>query len=264
MDILDKEYPGMIVLNGEHNHTIFSADTLHHRDRSPDTKEKLAALFRQGHNPSSAHYFLNIDLLMNSGENYYKFAADGRYYPTLSTVTKLFQKEFESEYESFSRDMFKNLEAFLDDYRNSEGKAQFKKTHENHYFVVTCTPVMLRAHATISQAADLVMLDASDGMDKQRHRFYAFVAPTAVGGLPLGVIVTDCEKENVFTEALSCYKGMLSKDSFFFERLSWGLFNRQQHERTECAEQNFLTIYVIIMPVPHVKGNVVLAMQQEA
>lgn len=74
---------------------------------------------------------------------------------------------------------------------------------------------MLRAHEKISQSGDLVMLDASGGMDKQRHRLYAFVAPTAAGGLPLGVVVTDCEKENVFTEALLCYRERLSEKSFF-------------------------------------------------
>lgn len=216
MDHLTKTYPGMIILRGEHNHPIFSADTLHHRDMSPETKEKLSALFRQGHSPSSAHYFLNIDLMMNSGENYYKFAADSRYLPTLSTVTKLFKKEFESEYGSFNgEDMFKNLETFLADYEKSGGKARFKRTYDNHYFVVICTPLMLRTHEKVRQSGDLVMLDASGGMDKQRHRLYAFVAPTAAGGLPLGIVVTDCEKEEVFTDALLSYTEMVSENAFF-------------------------------------------------
>lgn len=206
----------MITLKSEHNHPIFCADTLHHRDMSPETKEKLSALFRQGHSPSSAHYFLNIDLMMNSGENYYQFAADSRYLPTLSTVTKLFKKEFESEYGSFSgEDMFQNLEAFLADYEKSGGKAKFRKTSENHYYVIICTPLMLRAHEKVRQSGDLVMLDASGGMDKQRHRLYAFVVPTAAGGLPLGIVVTDCEKEDLFTEALLCFQEMLSENSFF-------------------------------------------------
>lgn len=77
---------------------------------------------------------------------------------------------------------------------------------------------MLRAHEKISQSRELVMLDASGGMDKQRHRLYAFVASTAAGGLPLGVIVTDCEKEDVFAEAFICYREKLSENAFFFSK----------------------------------------------
>ena len=155
--------------------------------------------------------------MIQYAEDCYKIASDGRYLPTVSAVQKLFEKKFQLEYGNInSKDIFESLESFLAEYKNSGGKAKYRKTScQNHYYVVICTSMMLSVHEKIVQSSELVVLDASGGIDKHRHRFYAFVVPIAAGGLPLGVIITDSEKD-VFTEALNCYMEMLSENAFFF------------------------------------------------
>lgn len=175
-------------------------------------------LFRKGHNPSSALQCLKTDLLLEHGEEYYKIDADGYYVPSISVVSKLFQKEFSEIYGGMTDpEMFNGLEKLLADYTSaSSGKAEFHRTEDGeHYFVVIVTPIMLRVHEHIVQSKELILIDASGGVDKQRHRINFFVCPTSAGGLPAGVIVSDSEKESVFYEALLCYKSMLGSVAFF-------------------------------------------------
>lgn len=53
----------MIVLKREHNHPIFSTDTLHHIAPSPETEEKQAALFCQGDSPNTPSVSSNLPSL---------------------------------------------------------------------------------------------------------------------------------------------------------------------------------------------------------
>ncbi|GBN49741.1 hypothetical protein AVEN_77175-1 [Araneus ventricosus] len=78
--------------------------------------------------------------------------------------------------------------------------------------------MILQTHKRIVQASEVVMIDASGGVDKQRHRIYFFVTPCVAGGLPLGIIITDSEKESVFVEALQCFKELLPSSAFYSQQ----------------------------------------------
>lgn len=207
-------HPCIVILNDVHNHTINTAEALKYRDLSEEATKKIIDLFYQGHNASSALKSYKTSLMLEQGHQYYKVAADGRWMPTLSVVHKLFEKVFSKSYGAISgEEMFLNLSNMLSKYvKDNDGKAiaTLKRSKDlNHYFVIICTPMMLRVHERIHQSGEVVMLDAAGGVDKQRHRVYFFVTPCVVGGLPLGLIITDSEEATLFTEAVECFKELL-------------------------------------------------------
>lgn len=179
-------------------------------------KEKFLNLFYIGHNPASALKSYKSYLMIEKGKDYYQAAADGKWMPTPDFVRKLFEKEFTKSYGSISSSKgHESLENLLSKYKDeNEGAiATFSPTKDGqHYYVVLCTPMMLRIHEKISQSSEVVLVDAAGGMDKDMH---FLVTPCVVGGLPLGVLVTDTEQTEVFFEALDCFKKLLPPTSFY-------------------------------------------------
>lgn len=166
--------------------------------------------------PSSALHCVKTDLLIEYGEEYYKIASDSAFVPSVSVVHKLFKTEFLGQYGCLSGEgMFNSVVEMLKEYSNeSKGVAKYEKFGD-HYFIILCTPIMLRAHESLVQTSELVMVDAAGGMDRQRHRIYFFVTPTAAGGVPVNLIITDSEKEEVFYAAVSRLKEVLPDKAFF-------------------------------------------------
>ena len=210
-------FPTVVVMQHQHNHAIDIAAALKFRDMGPETKQTLLELFRHGHTASSALNLLKTDLLLQHGDDYYKVAADGHYVPSASKVQKLYESEFKLEYGAMTgNDMIGDLERLLAEYssKGNGGVAKFGRCNDQ-YFVAICSPVMARAHQKLSQTSELVMVDAAGGMDRQRHRVYFFVTPTAAGGIPVGVIVSSSEQQEVFDAAVSCLKSCLPDGSFY-------------------------------------------------
>jgi len=72
-----------------------------------------------------------------------------------------------------------------------------------------------RGHKLLRQTSELVMVDAAGGLDKQRHRLYLFLSPTAAGGVPIGAIITNSEQELVFEAALKDLMECFPAESFY-------------------------------------------------
>ena len=72
-----------------------------------------------------------------------------------------------------------------------------------------------RAHELLPQTGELVMVDAAGRLDRQRHHLYLFISPTAAGGVPVGAIITDSEREEVFAETLQGLVECFPQQAFF-------------------------------------------------
>lgn len=180
--------------------------------------------------------------MLEYSEKYYEIAADGKFLPSVSIVHKLFEKEFTTEYGPISGEkMFKNLESSLELYvANTGGKAKFQLCDNGeNYYIVLCTRIMLRVHEKIVQSSELVMVDASGGVDKQRHRIYFFVTPSAAGGLPLGVIITDSEKEVIFSQPLKCFQKLLGDSAFYSMKYPVVFLTDNDLKEIKALEENF-------------------------
>ncbi|GBL82006.1 hypothetical protein AVEN_50582-1 [Araneus ventricosus] len=185
---MTSKYPTIRSIRGKHNHAQSTVAMLRHRDLSDDIKLKFIKLFRHCYSAESALQCHKIDLMLEYGDNYYRIGVDGKYLPSYSVVNHLFKKEFQKEYGQYSEgEMLPRLKEQLgENTEKTGGIAEFKYTSDkNHYFVVICAAIMLRAHAKLPQTNELVMVDTSGGIDKEWYRIYFFVTPCAAGSIPL-------------------------------------------------------------------------------
>ncbi|XP_035227952.1 uncharacterized protein LOC118200132 [Stegodyphus dumicola] len=194
-----KEFSCVIELHNVHNDAVDSAAALRFRDLSESTKEELKRLFRQGHTAASARWSLDMAFQINDAENYDRLVADASIFPSVSVIQHLFNNEFASLYGAkHGKDVISDLKAFCNNYSIvSAGKVSMK-TVNNNIAVAICTPIMQRTATLLPQAKELILVDASGHMDVLNHRVYFFISPAVVGGAPVGCVITDVEKEEVF------------------------------------------------------------------
>ena len=111
--------------------------------------------------------------------------------------------------------MLASVESILASYNQSPDCNTKFGRFDDKYYVSICTPLMSRAHKLLRQASELVMVDAADGLGKQRHRLYLFISPTAAGGVPVGAVITNTEQQLVFEAALRDLVECFPVESFF-------------------------------------------------
>jgi len=68
-----------------------------------------------------------------------------------------------------SADVLPAVENLLAQYSSNNCRAKLGRVNSN-YYVAICTTVVMRVHEMVSQAAELIMADATGGLDRQRHR----------------------------------------------------------------------------------------------
>ena len=66
--------------------------------------------------------------------------------------------------------------------------------------LAVCTPLISRGHQLVKQAGELVYCDSTS-----RYNCSTFIMSTCTsgGGIPLGVVITSGESEEVITEAIT-------------------------------------------------------------
>ena len=126
-------------------------------------------------------------------------------------------------------EMFKKLEQIIHDYNTNNnqqgGRAylqRFERKHgqstwentcpddyEQPLVLAICTPLMARTHQLIQQTSELVHCDSTASLDRYNSPTFILSTATAAGGIPLGVVITSGESEDVITEALTSLKAIL-------------------------------------------------------
>ena len=78
-----------------------------------------------------------------------------------------------------------------------------------------CTPLMARAHKLVRQAGELVYCDSTSSLDRYNCPTFVMSTCTSAGGVPLGVVITSGESEEVITEAMTFLKNVLPTNAFY-------------------------------------------------
>lgn len=192
-------FPCIIDLHRWHNHASNSAAVLTFRDMSASTREKLLHLFQTGHTAATARHALQTELLLDSSDNYDRLSADSSILPSLSTIQHLFNETFLNVYGvKKGYDVISDLKNLITNYCDTtKGKAALQVI-ESNVVIAICTPIMQRTIENLPQIHELVLVDASGNMDNLNHRVYFFLSPTVAGGSPIGCIIADAEKEQLF------------------------------------------------------------------
>ncbi|XP_048885105.1 uncharacterized protein si:dkey-75a21.2 isoform X1 [Brienomyrus brachyistius] len=92
------DFPFEVKIQNKHNHNLFVAEALRHRDVGEKAIESLTKLFEIGHSPSSALSALKNDLQMEYGDRYTYASTNREICPDLSFVQKLYQKVCRKQY----------------------------------------------------------------------------------------------------------------------------------------------------------------------
>lgn len=128
--------------------------------------------------------------------------------------------------------MFKQLEQLVKTYNEEHGEAggrAFLQRYESQTVKTTwegatsdqplvlaiCTPLMARAHELVRQAGELVYCDSTSSLDRYNCPTFVMSTCTSAGGIPLGVVITSGESEEVITEAMTFLKTVLPSNSFY-------------------------------------------------
>ncbi|KAK0131669.1 hypothetical protein N1851_014550 [Merluccius polli] len=138
-----------ITICNDHNHNIYVADAVRHRDVGDKTKGKLTKLFEAGHSPSSALDVLKYDLQVEHGDDYVFATADRALCPTLEYCYSCSHQIFCQEYGSSEGvEMAVALERQIEQY-DIECRDQCAKATTSSgkwLLVVICSPFMKRVH----------------------------------------------------------------------------------------------------------------------
>jgi hypothetical protein len=211
----DPLLPCVIDLNFDHNHALKSADVLRFRPLGEDVKAKLLDLFRKGHSAATALESHRADLLLEN-ENPEQLLADGRHCPDYSCCHRLYKKEFTREYGTDSKGSHDFLAKKIEDYNKEAGtRCMEMKQVGNEIIVVICTPIMKRVHKNIKQSAELVFVDSTGTVDKDGHRVFQILTHNEIGGLPLGILITESETTSTITTALQMLLELVGSEGFF-------------------------------------------------
>lgn len=74
---------------------------------------------------------------------------------------------------------------------------------------------MKQVHSYVRQSGELVSVDSLGGVDCHGCRVFLMMTHSAVGGLPLGVLITSSESENVLTAGFQLLKDLFPPKVFF-------------------------------------------------
>ncbi|XP_025088136.1 uncharacterized protein LOC112560469 [Pomacea canaliculata] len=218
IDPLLKDFPTFLRIEHNHNHNLYGADSLRHRDVNDETIAKFKGLFSKGHSPYSALEMHKMDLQMEHGGDYIYRAADRAFCPDLSFCHRLHRKVFEEKNSSTSSEqLIESLETACRTF-NAEQNGEFckvKATASGKIAIAVCTPLMMRVHTLHRASGELVFMDASRGMDRYDFRVFLLLTHSVAGGLPLGCLIVSSEATEVIADALSLYKELLPSDAFF-------------------------------------------------
>ncbi|KAK3912996.1 Zinc finger and BTB domain-containing protein 11 [Frankliniella fusca] len=204
-----------------HNHYIdpLAGDILRHRRPSPEVVDKFTSLFsntRVYHSPSSAMDVYLADLELDS---LCFQVGDGATVPTMAWVQKLFKKLTINKCgDQYGPGMLEALEKYIDEYNTECGdicaKVGVTADGENH-FVSICSPMMKRIHTHHKSSGEVMFIDSSGSMDNNNARVFVMLTPSVAGGLPIGLLITFSENENVITAALQKWIEILPKHAFY-------------------------------------------------
>ncbi|XP_056157609.1 uncharacterized protein LOC130131904 isoform X2 [Lampris incognitus] len=214
---LGEGYLLQVKWNNNHNHLLISADALRKRDVSKETVERLSDLFQQGQSPSSALDTIKYDLQEEKGDDYFLVAADRSIVPDPGFCYRLYYKIFAKAYgvpsgEGMAVDLQKRLDAINQEHG---GRCAQMEVKDGQLIVAICTPVMQRVHAAVQQSGELVFVDSSGNCDRENHRIFLLMTHCAVGGVPLGVLITTSENTPTLQAGFTLLKGLLPPDGFF-------------------------------------------------
>lgn len=97
--------------------------------------------------------------------------------------------------------MLVSLQNFIEQYNAKCGKTCAVMTKEPNLMVVIHSPLSKRV-LELASAKEIMFVDSSGNMDRHGCRVFMFLTECVAGAVPLGIMVTDSEREEVLTKGI--------------------------------------------------------------
>lgn len=236
----------MLQITYNHNHPIQSAHALSFRPINFETKESFFELFRKGHSASSAFHWHETKLFLDGNEDQ-QLLADRAVNPTKSDISRLYTEWRSKELGTDNgKKLFEQLELEINSYNKVNGEKggnaklqvyqndcscsidsvnsdtdemkppkKKKKRVSQPMIIAICSPLMYRVHLNVQQSGEMIFCDATSSLDRFNTSLFIISTSTAIGGLPLGVIVTSDEEQDTITKGLELLKDVIPSNSFY-------------------------------------------------
>ena len=81
--------------------------------------------------------------------------------------------------------------------------------------IAICTPLMSRVHQSIQQSREMIFCDSTLSLDRFNTSLFVLSTSNAVGGLPLGVVITSDEEKGTISQGLDLLKMILPTNCFY-------------------------------------------------
>ncbi|XP_066437909.1 uncharacterized protein [Eleutherodactylus coqui] len=207
------DYPTVVEFSGAHNHTVQSAESLKVQDVGLEVRSKFLEFFKAGNGPSDALKLHKLDLMEQYDEEYGPIACEAAPCPSLWWVQSLYATLFGEEYGDFTKEkILESIVSRVEDLK-SQGIKITCSTLSDDFCISICTPIMERVH-TLESSGRICFIDSSGNADRYNCRIFLIMTDSCVGGLPLGVLLTSSDSEEVLIQALQDYKLLLTDRAF--------------------------------------------------
>ncbi|XP_035207784.1 uncharacterized protein LOC118182540 [Stegodyphus dumicola] len=227
-------YPCNVVLYHHHNHSIGSntmeTKTVPSEEVSTVVKQKFIEMFKGGYDIDMALSIHQKDLFEEYTDEYEEVLSDAYVCPSLEWLTK-FHLNFSDEFDWNDTKIVNILKEEIEDINASKGSATMT-TIDDNIIVVLATPLMQRAHS-MKASGEVVFVDNSGYLDRCRCYVYVIMAYSCTEGLPLGLLITTSDTEEILTAGFKLLADTLPDKAF-------GSFGRQGPEVFLTANDNAL------------------------
>lgn len=208
-----EKFPCEIQLDFTHNHIIMGADALRHRPPSEELENIFREYFSQGLSPSTALDNFKSKLEDENPDNYVRLAGDGSVVPTRKWCYDLYYKIFKQEFGApDGENMIEMLNTKIEEFNKLHGKSVLIDNGDQP-IVVICTPLFKRV-LSLRSANEALFIDSSGNMDRHNSRVFLLLVPSAIGALPLGVMMTFSENESTITKGLNLFMELIGDQTY--------------------------------------------------
>lgn len=217
-------FPCNVVLYHLHNHSVGSNTTettvVPAEEVSTVVKQKFIEMFKGNYSIEKALTTHKKDLFEEYTDEYEEVLNDAYVCPSKEWLTK-FHANFIEEFEWNDSKVVNVLKEDIEELNSSKGSATVATIGED-IIVVLSTPLMQRAHS-MKASGEVVFVDNSGFMDGCRCHVYVVMAYSCTEGLPLGLMITTSDSENILTAGFKLLAETLPDKAF-------GSFGRQGPE----------------------------------
>ncbi|XP_050726518.1 uncharacterized protein LOC127003657 [Eriocheir sinensis] len=201
-----QEYPCIVIIHGEHNHSTDSASAYGQLKVLRETKEDFMMYFDAGMTIPQAKRFHEEKMLLNNSE-----MADSSTNPSSRAVSYLRQLWLAKNEGRLGGppDMFSVIKRYADDHPASRIAWDTQAS-----VVVLVTEFMLRVHKEITEAGDIVFVDTSSHVDQPGSALTALLCASPAGAVPLGLVFSSSHDEVAFTKGFGLLRDVLGEAAF--------------------------------------------------